>query len=104
MSTNLGAGPELGPAAIECFSVDVCRYKDSEDVVRMVVSEFRSNLYLSIRRWYYSQWDEDYFPTKDGITLPYNDESIEGLLIAFSHILSDQELKLLYEFRNRKAS
>lgn len=54
MSTNLGAGSELGPAAIECFSVDVCRYKDSEDVVRMVVSEFRGNLYLSIRRWYYS--------------------------------------------------
>ena len=61
----------------------------------MVVSEFNGKLYLSIRRWFWSTWDEEYFPTKDGITLPYTDETIDGLLAAFANILSNEELKLL---------
>lgn len=97
-------GPELGPLATECFSVDVCQYKNTEDVVRLVVSEFHDKLYLSIRRWYWSTWEEDYFPTGDGITFPYNDETVEGLLKAFSNLLSNKELELLYEFRNRKTN
>lgn len=98
------AGPELGPDSTECFSIDICQYKDTQDTIRMVVSEFNGKLYLSIRRWFWSTWDEEYFPTKDGITLPYTDETIDGLLAAFANVLSNEELKLLYEFRNRKAT
>ena len=102
--TEYAAGPELGPDSVECFSVDICQYKQTDDVVRMVVSEFNGKLYLSIRRWYWSVWDEDYFPTKDGITFPYNDESIEGLLLGFSNILSNAELELLHEHYNKRAN
>lgn len=98
-----GQGPELGPQSTECFSIDICRYKETDDTIRMVVSEFNGKLYLSIRRWFWSPWDEDYFPTKDGITMQYSDEQVDGMLNAFAHILSNKELGLLYEFRNRKA-
>lgn len=101
---NPGQGPEVGPDSTECFSIDICQYKDTDDVIRMVVSEFNGKLYLSIRRWFYSPWDEDYFPTKDGITMQYTDETIDGLLNAFANILSNEELQLLYDFRNRKTN
>ena len=48
-------------------------FKTSVEKVRILVSEFKKKLYISIRVYYQDSGSEDFKPTKKGITLPVVD-------------------------------
>lgn len=60
--------------------------------LRMSVSEFRDELYFSIR-WWNKTFDEDgYYPTTEGVTMPYCLETGGVLFKAFVSLLSEGEV------------
>lgn len=58
--------------------------------LRFCITEFRGKQYLGIRRWtldYESNW----IPTKEGISMEYTLDSTTALWFAFAEILSETE-------------
>jgi len=66
---------------------------DKDFQIRLTVSEFRGVQYLNIRKYFLS-FEEDYLPTKEGITIPlsimpaYN--MFEGLYEILSYAEADE--------------
>lgn len=58
---------------------------------RFTISEFRDKTYIGIREWYLD-WEGDYAPTNNGLTLPYSLHTTARLYSAFTEILSDAEV------------
>jgi hypothetical protein len=64
---------------------------DSENFqVRVSVDEFRGSEYLSIRK-YYMDFDGEWAPTKDGISVPLTIDTTTNLFKAIANILSQAE-------------
>lgn len=59
--------------------------------IRLTVSEFRGNYYLGIRKWIQDMEDE-WRPTKDGFSWPYNLATTSTLFSALTGILSKAEV------------
>lgn len=67
---------------------------------RLSVTEFRESNYLSIREWYMS-FEEEWMPTRNGMTLPYDVDSVYKLFNALTGLLSKAEvLEVMERYRN----
>ena len=64
--------------------------------VRLVISTFRDVEYLSIRK-YYLDFEEEWKPSKDGITMPIDFTNTRNLLSGMLEIVSLAESKDMIE-------
>tara|TARA_R100001510_G_C7533940_1_gene124244 strand:+ start:80 stop:376 length:297 start_codon:yes stop_codon:yes gene_type:complete len=64
--------------------------------VRLVISTFRDVEYLSIRK-YYLDFEEEWKPSKDGITMPIDFTNTRNLLAGMLEIVSLAESKDMIE-------
>ena len=64
--------------------------------VRLVINTFRDIEYLSIRK-YYQDFDEEWKPSKDGITMPIDFNNTRNLLAGMLEIVSLAESKDIIE-------
>jgi hypothetical protein len=64
--------------------------------VRLVVSTFRSVEYISLRK-YYLDFEEEWQPSKDGITMPIDFDNTRSLFEGLVEILSLAESKNILE-------
>ena len=64
--------------------------------VRLVINTFRDIEYLSIRK-YYLDFDEEWKPSKDGITMPIDFNNTRNLLAGMLEIVSLAESKDIIE-------
>jgi hypothetical protein len=62
--------------------------------VRLTVKEFRGIEYLHLRK-YYLDFDEEWHPSKEGISIPLDIENSKELFIGLLEILSLAESKKL---------
>tara|TARA_Y100001938_G_scaffold134347_1_gene194695 strand:- start:117 stop:413 length:297 start_codon:yes stop_codon:yes gene_type:complete len=63
---------------------------------RLSVSEFRESKYLSVREWY-MDFEEEWKPSKNGFTMPYNLNSTAALYAGLHSLLSKAEVLHLIE-------
>ena len=73
----------------------VIQETESEQV-RLVINTFRDIEYLSIRK-YYLDFDEEWKPSKDGITMPIDFNNTRNLLAGMLEIVSLAESKDIIE-------
>ena len=64
--------------------------------VRLVITTFRDVEYLSVRK-YYLDFDEEWKPSKDGITMPIDFNNTRNLLAGMLEIVSLAESKDIIE-------
>jgi len=64
--------------------------------VRLVINTFRDVEYLSIRK-YYLDFEEEWKPSKDGITMPIDFSNTRNLLAGMLEIVSLAESKEMIE-------
>lgn len=64
--------------------------------VRLVVSEFRDEYYLGIRKYFLS-FDEGYVPSKEGISMKYEMDSSLALLEGLLEIIPLGECRKILE-------
>ncbi len=64
--------------------------------VRLVINTFRDIEYLSIRK-YYLDFDEEWKPSKDGISMPIDFNNTRNLLAGMLEIVSLAESKDIIE-------
>lgn len=64
--------------------------------IRLVVSTFRDVEYLSLRK-YYLDFEEEWKPTKEGITMPIDFDNSRNLFEGLVEILSLAESKTILE-------
>ena len=64
--------------------------------VRLVINTFRDIEYLSVRK-YYLDFDEEWKPSKDGITMPIDFNNTRNLLAGMLEIVSLAETKDIIE-------
>ena len=64
--------------------------------IRMTVSEWNDVEYLHIRK-YYLDFEGEWLPSKDGISMPLNLENANQLLTGLVDILADAESKEILE-------
>ena len=64
--------------------------------VRLVINTFRDVEYLSVRK-YYLDFEEEWKPSKDGITMPIDFNNTRNLLAGMLEIVSLAESKEILE-------
>lgn len=64
--------------------------------VRLVINTFRDTEYISLRK-YYLDFDEDWKPSNQGITIPIDMENTRNLFQGLVEILSLAESKAIIE-------
>lgn len=60
--------------------------------LRLSISEFRGELYISLRWWLLSFDEESYFPSKEGVTIPYTIANTGNLFNSLVSLLSESEV------------
>jgi len=70
--------------------------ESQHDQLRLVVSTFRGVEYLSLRK-YYLDFDEEWKPSNQGITIPIDMENTRNLFQGLVEILSLAESKAIIE-------
>ena len=73
----------------------VIREGDTEQV-RIVINTFRDIEYISLRK-YYLDFDEEWLPSKEGITMPLDLDNSRELFVGLVEILSLAESKNILE-------
>ena len=73
----------------------VINEKDNQQV-RLVINTFRGIEYLSLRK-YYLDFDEEWLPSKEGITMPIDLENVQEMFKGLVEILSLAESKSILE-------
>lgn len=77
--------------------------------IRLTVSEFRGKYYLGLRKWFIDL-DEDWLPTRQGFSWPYNLETTSTLFSQLAKVLSKAEVlhevldKLDYDYPSKEES
>lgn len=67
------------------------RYDEAKDIqVRLAISNFRDVDYLSLRK-YYRDYEGEWAPSKEGITIPLELDSSKELFVGLLEILSLSE-------------
>ena len=64
--------------------------------VRLVINTFRGVEYLSLRK-YYLDFEEEWFPSKEGISIPLDLDNTQELFTGLVEILSLAESKSIIE-------
>lgn len=64
--------------------------------VRLTINEFRGVQYIHIRK-YFLDFEGEWVPTKDGISMPLNISCTLSLFLALSEIMSEAEKDLIDE-------
>jgi len=64
--------------------------------IRLVINTFRGVEYLSLRK-YYLDFDEEWLPSKDGISIPLDLNNTQELFTGLVEILSLAESKTILE-------
>ena len=67
-----------------------------DEQVRLVINTFRGTEYISLRKYYLS-FDEEWLPTKQGITMPIDFDNTRNLFEGLVDILSLAESKSVLE-------
>ena len=70
--------------------------ESSTEQVRLVISHFRGVQYISLRK-YYLDFDEEWKPSNQGITMPIDFENTRNLFEGLVEILSLAESKAILE-------
>ena len=70
--------------------------ESSTEQVRLVISHFRGVEYISLRK-YYLDFDEEWKPSNQGITMPIDFENTRNLFEGLVEILSLAESKAILE-------
>jgi len=70
--------------------------ESSTEQVRLVISNFRGVEYISLRK-YYLDFDEEWKPSNQGITMPIDFENTRNLFEGLVEILSLAESKAILE-------
>ncbi len=73
----------------------VIREGDTEQI-RLVINTFRDIEYISLRK-YYLDFDEEWLPSKEGITMPLDLDNSRELFVGLVEILSLAESKNILE-------
>ena len=73
----------------------VINEKDNQQI-RLVINTFRGIEYLSLRK-YYLDFNEEWLPSKEGITMPVDLENVQELFTGLVEILSLAESKSILE-------
>ena len=73
----------------------VINQKETEQV-RLVINTFRGVEYLSLRK-YFLDLDEEWLPSKEGITMPLDIDNSRELFVGLVEILSLAESKSILE-------
>lgn len=73
----------------------VIREADTEQV-RLVINTFRDVEYISLRK-YYLDFEEEWLPSKEGITMPLDLDNSRELFVGLVEILSLAESKNILE-------
>jgi TPP-dependent indolepyruvate ferredoxin oxidoreductase alpha subunit len=68
---------------------------DTEQL-RLVINTFRGVEYLSLRK-YYLDFDEEWLPSKEGVSMPIDIENVQELFTGLVEILSLAESKSILE-------
>lgn len=79
--------------SVEIYSRTLTQLDDFNQV-RMTISEFNNIEYIHIRK-YYLGFEEEWLPTKDGISFPLSLENSKELFIGLLEILAMAESKEL---------
>jgi TPP-dependent indolepyruvate ferredoxin oxidoreductase alpha subunit len=69
--------------------------RDTEQL-RLVINTFRGVEYLSLRK-YYLDFDEEWLPSKEGVSMPIDIENVQELFTGLVEILSLAESKSILE-------
>lgn len=70
--------------------------EDTHEQLRLIVSTFRDVEYISLRK-YYLDFDEEWKPSNQGITVPIDMENTRNLFQGLVEILSLAESKSIIE-------
>ncbi len=70
--------------------------KEGTEQVRLTINEFRGVEYLHLRK-YYLDFDEEWLPSKEGITMPLDLDNSRELFVGLVEILSLAESKNILE-------
>lgn len=73
----------------------VINQKETEQV-RLVINTFRGVEYLSLRK-YFLDFEEEWLPSKEGITMPLDIDNSRELFVGLVEILSLAESKSILE-------
>jgi hypothetical protein len=71
--------------------IDVILYEKGSVQYRLSISEFKDSKYITIREWYLS-FDEEWCPTKNGVSFPYTLHSTRRMYSALRELLSKAEV------------
>jgi hypothetical protein len=75
----------------ETLSAVIFENREWGKQVRLTVSEFRDNYYLGIRE-YFLDFEEEWLPSKNGMSFPYNLKTTTNMFQAFTKLLSEAEV------------
>jgi hypothetical protein len=64
--------------------------------IRLVINTFRGVEYISLRK-YYLDFDEEWLPSKEGITMPIDIDNVRELFVGLVEVLSLAESKTILE-------
>jgi hypothetical protein len=78
------------------FSRTVHEDQEKGTQVRVTINEFREVQYLHIRK-YFKDFEGEWVPTKDGISMPLGLTNTLALFLALAEIMSDTERELVDE-------
>ena len=82
--------------APEVYSKTVSESEDGTQQVRLTVNEFRGIEYLHLRK-YYLDFEGDFKPSKDGVSMPLDFFNSKSLFEGLVEILSLAETKSILE-------
>tara|TARA_Y100001937_G_scaffold101253_1_gene138846 strand:+ start:204 stop:503 length:300 start_codon:yes stop_codon:yes gene_type:complete len=71
-------------------------HEDDTKQIRLVINTFRSVEYISLRK-YYLDFDEQWLPSKEGITMPIDIDNVRELFVGLVEVLSLAESKTILE-------
>jgi len=81
---------------VEIYSKVIHEYDGNLEQLRLVVSSFREQEFIQIRK-YYLDFNGDWYPTKDGISFPISINNIKELFCGVAEIMSLAESKSAIE-------
>lgn len=65
--------------------------EDKGEQYRLSITTFRDKYYLSIRKWFLG-FEEEWVPTKEGVSIPYNLDTVSCLFSALCSLMAEAEV------------
>lgn len=80
----------------EIYSKPIYTLESGFEQIRLVINEFNGVEYLHLRK-YYLDFNEEWQPTKDGISIPLTIDNVKELFAGIAEIISLAESKEVIE-------